>query len=419
MMMDKHIQIQEPSSYWQETARRTTTSAPILSTDLPPSIDVAIIGGGILGASIGYYLARIGIKAAILERTALAYGATGRNGGFVSIGTAEPYAAAILRLGHETARAVLTVTIDNQVLLRNILAEEEIACDYAEPGRLSLALNEDQLHNLKQDTAAFQTEGIAANILNREEVQALIKTPLGEEIVGGKFIPGQGVVHPLRLVQCLVEAAQRRGMQVYLATVQQLISDGTSILIHTSHRILRAGTVIVTTNAWTGDILPQISQLITPVLGQVLAFAPTSPVFPIPISASITPTGEYWQQRSDGTIILGGCRADAPNHDIGILPNQPTPEVQSALEQIFPRLFPQFKGLQIKQRWAGPMAFTRDYIPIIDRLPNSPHIWVAAGFSGHGMPFGLRLGQLFSQALTNNQWPGELEPFKIDRATLQ
>jgi gamma-glutamylputrescine oxidase len=150
----------------------------------------------------------------------------------------------------------------------------------------------------------------------------------------------------------------------------------------------------------------------------VLAYAPTSPVFPIPISASITPTGEYWQQRNDGTIILGGCRAAAPNHDIGILPNQPTSEVQSALEQIFPRLFPQLNGLQINQRWAGPMAFTRDYIPIIGRLPNLPHIWVAAGFSGHGMPFGLRLGQLFSQTLTSNKWPKELEPFKINRATL-
>jgi gamma-glutamylputrescine oxidase len=409
------FKLKNPSSYWQETTKQTTTNAPILSGDLPASVDVAIIGGGILGASIGYSLTRTGIKAAILERTALAYGATGRNGGFVSVGTAESYASAILRLGHKTARAVLNITRENQVILRRILADEEIACEYAEPGRLSLALSEDQLRSLKQDVAAFQDEGIDAKILGLEEVQGLIRTPLSEEIVGGKFVPEQGVVHPLRLVQDLVEAAQRRGMRAYLASVLQLLLDGASVLIRTTQGNLHARTVIVTTNAWTSEILPQLSTLITPVRGQVLAYAPTSLVFPIPISASITPTGEYWQQRSDGTIILGGCRAAAPNHDTGILLNQPTPEVQSALEQIFPRLFPQLRKLQVRQRWAGPMAFTRDYIPIIDHLPNLPHIWVVAGFSGHGMPFGLRLGELLAEALTNGTWPGELEAFKMDR----
>lgn len=132
--------IREPLSYWQETAVPTP-----LSSDLPSSVDVAIVGGGILGASIGYWLARAGIGAAILERTALAFGATGRNGEFVSSGTAERYSAAIERSGHETARAVLTVTRDSQVLLRRILAEEQIACDYREPGSLSLALGGDQL----------------------------------------------------------------------------------------------------------------------------------------------------------------------------------------------------------------------------------------------------------------------------------
>ncbi len=418
-MGDRTIHLHEPLSYWQETVMGATSSVPVLSTDLPPSVNVAIIGGGILGASIGYYLARAGINTVLLERTALAYGATGRNGGFVSVGTAESYTNAVKRLGQENARAVLSVTRDNQILLRRILAEEQIACDYAEPGRLALALNNDQLDHLRQDVAALQAEGVSTNLLTREEVQQLIRTPLSEEIVGGKFVPGQAVVHPLRLAQGLVEAAQHRGMRAYLATVQRLVPDGASVQVHTTQGIMRVGTVIVTTNASTGEIIPQLAQLITPVRGQALAYAPTSPIFPIPISASITPTGEYWQQRSDGPIILGGCRAVAPNHDIGMRLSQPTPEVQTALEHIFPRLFPHLTGLQVMQRWAGLMAFTRDYVPIIDRVPDLPGVWVAAGFSGHGMPFGLRVGELFSQALTSGVWPKELEVFGMGRHTLK
>jgi gamma-glutamylputrescine oxidase len=402
------------SSYWQ----KTVTPTP-LSSDLPSLVDVAIVGGGILGASLSYWLARAGANAAILERTALAYGATGRNGGFVSIGTAESYPTAIARLGHETARAVLKVTLENQALLRHVLNEEQIPCDYHEPGTLSLALTEDHLIKLKQDIATLQADGVTASLLDRKQVQELVGTPLGPEILGGKFMPGQGVIHPIRLVQGLVETAWHRGARAYAATVLQLSPDGEGMLVQTAQGSLHAGTVIVAVNAWIGEILPSLARLITPVRGQVLTFAPISPVFTVGMSSPITYSGEYWQQRSDGSIVLGGCRAAAPGWDVGVRQNQPTAEVQMALEQVFPRLFPALGGLQVAQRWAGLMAFTPDYLPIVDRVPSLPSVWVVGGFSGHGMPFGIRLGQLLAEAFTSGTWPTALLPFRFDRPTLK
>jgi len=75
--------VHEPSSYWQETVTHLR-----LSDDLPSVIDIAIIGGGVMGTAISYWLARAGVRSVILERTRLAHEATGRNGGFVSIGPA-------------------------------------------------------------------------------------------------------------------------------------------------------------------------------------------------------------------------------------------------------------------------------------------------------------------------------------------
>ena len=138
-------QSQEPSSSWQETP---PTFA--LSEELPSTCEVAVVGGGIIGSALGYQLARAGVKTVLLERSGLAQEATGRNGGFVSLGLAEPYPAACARLGDETARAVLTLTRENQALLRHLLAEERIACDYREPGSITLALNESQLALLEQ-----------------------------------------------------------------------------------------------------------------------------------------------------------------------------------------------------------------------------------------------------------------------------
>ena len=403
----------EPPSYWQ----KTVTPIP-LSSDLPALVDVAIIGGGILGASLSYWLARAGVNAAVVERTALAFGATGRNGGFVSIGTAESYSDAIKRLGRESARGVLKVTLENQVLLRHVLNEEQIACDYHEPGTLSLALTADHLIKLKQDVASLQVDGVTASLLDGKRVQELVGTPLGPEILGSEFMPGQGVIHPILLVQGLMEAAWLRGARAYAATVLQLSPDGAGVLVQTTQGSLHAGTVIVAANAWIGEVLPSLARLITPVRGQVLAYAPHSPVFTMGMSAPITDTGEYWQQRSDGTIVLGGCRAAAPGWDVSVRLNEPTTEVQMALEQIFPRLFPALDGLQVVQRWAGLMAFTPDYLPIVDRVPSLPGVWVAGGFSGHGMPFGIRLGQLLAEALTSGTWPAALRPFRLERPTL-
>jgi len=400
-------------SYWQRTSNQVT-----LSTDLPPTTDVAVVGAGLLGAATSYWLARAGLAVVLLERMTPAFGATGRNGGIVSVGPAESYINAVLRLGHETARAIWTLTLENRALLRQVLAEEGIACDYREPGHLSLALGEDQFAGLTETVTALQADGFAANLLDRAQVQALIDTPLGPEIAGGKLRPENGLVHSARLVQGLVGAAQRHGARACVATVTRVLPAGPGVLIRTQQADLHAGAVIIATNAWIGELIPALAGLITPVRGQALAYAPIAPVFTTGISVAITPTGEYWQQTTDGSIVLGGCRAVAPGQDVGIRESQPTTGVQAALEQVIPRLFPQLGGLRVQQRWAGLMAFTPDYLPIADRAPGMPGVWVAGGFSGHGMPFGMRLGQLMCEAVTSGVASDTLAPLRLHRPTL-
>src|SRR5579884_687599 len=218
----------EPLSYWLKTA-----SQPVLSTDLPATADIAVIGGGLLGTAISYWLARAGKEVVLLERAMPAYGATGRNGGFVSVGLAESYTHAIERHGHETARAIWRLTLENRTLLRQVLAEEQIACDYREPGTLSLALNAEQLAELEQTVATIQADGFPALLVDREQVQDMIATQLGLEIVGGQFMPENGLVHSARLIQGLVGAAQRHGARMCIAEVTDLTLDGNGIRIST------------------------------------------------------------------------------------------------------------------------------------------------------------------------------------------
>jgi len=219
-------------------------------------------------------------------------------------------------------------------------------------------------------------------------------------------------------VHGLAKASQRYGARICETKVERLGADAEGMLIHTTHGTVRARKVIVALNAWTGELVPAIDKLITPVRGQVLAYGPHAPVFTTSMSVDFTDTEEYWQQTVDGTIVLGGCRAIAPGCDIGVGVDQPTTEVQTALEQVFPQLFPSLTNLQVVQRWAGVMAFTPDLLPIVDQLKDMPRAWVACGFSGHGMAFGMRLGQLLAKAVTNGKVPEKLTPFRLDRPTL-
>jgi gamma-glutamylputrescine oxidase len=404
----------DSSSYWQRT------SAPFpLATELPRTVDVLVVGSGLFGAATAYWLARAGRKVSLLDRVGVAYGASGRNGGFVVAGMHEEYPSAIARVGHKTARAVLTISYENQAVLRQVLAEEELDCHYREPGSLGLALGEEQLAEVRNNVATLNADGFSAQVLSRDEVQELIRTPLGPEILGGKFLPGQALVHSAKLIKGLVQAAQRHGAHVYQARATRLVQDGQSVLVETERGNIQAGAVVLATNAWMGELIPEMREWIVPVRGQIMAYAPTAPVFTTAIFASLTDTEEYWQQTLDGSIVLGGCRALAPGRDVNVWEQTPTPDVQQALEQIFPRLFPQLSGLQVVQRWAGLMDFTPDRIPIIDRVPGIENAWFVGGLSGHGMPFGMLIGQMLAETVQTGQTPERLWPFRFERETLR
>src|SRR4051812_2330648 len=400
-----------PESYWQATS----SAGARRSTQLPAHTTVAVIGGGLLGTAIAYWLARSGVATVLIEQGDLASGATGRNGGFMVAGTAERYPAAMARLGHATARAVWRLTLDNRVLLRQVLAEEAIECDYREPGHLHLALGDAQLAALAGDVAALHADGFVAELLDRRQIQELIATPIGPTISGGLFAAEDGLLHSAQLVYGLAAAAERHGAQITTGTtLSSLAPDGDGLVARTTRGDLRADAAVIAANAWIDQIVPALAGRVTPVRGQALAFAPAPAIFAHGLGAALTPTGEYWQQAPDGTIVLGGCRAVAPCQDVGIRNSRPTPEVQMALEQALPSLFPALVGLRVARRWAGLMAFTADYLPIADRAPDLPNTWVVGGFCGHGMPFGMRLGQLLAQAAADGVPPAALEPFRLD-----
>ncbi len=381
---------------------------------LPHTAGIVIVGGGILGLATAYHLGRQGAHPLLLERDGLGAGATGRNGGFLPIGPAEDYDATIARLGRPTARELLGLTLENRRLADEILGIEGIACDFRPVGHLHLALSPTE-HDGNRRLAELLTEdGCRTEHLDRAQAQAMVATPFGANVGGGLFLRDIALLHPGKLAAGLAAAAIRRGAVIMKADVRRIIGAGRGASVETDRGGIDAGAVLTAVNAWTGELRPALAPLITPVRGQVVAYAPVAPLFRAGMTALTTATEEYWQQLPDGSIILGGCRAVRSGQDEGVLSLSPTAEVQRALDQVLPALFPEIGSLQATHRWAGPMAFTPDRLPIVAPWPEAAG-WSIGGFSGNGMSLSLILGQLIGDVLLGRPADPRLSLFRPNR----
>ncbi len=403
-------------SHWHATRHATYTSST-LQTTLPPTADVVVVGGGILGTSTAYWLARRGVRVVLLDQTMLAAGATGRNGGFLTVGAATSYAHAVRTWGRAAAKAIWQLTYTNREQMRTVMAEEDISCEYREPGAVHLALSTDEMQHMREDVALLNADGFAHELLDRAQLQHGIDMSLSDEIVGASVLPGGGLLHSAKLVAGIAQAAQRHGAVLCRARVTHIEAQGGSSLLHTDAGPIETNGLVVATNAWTSQLVPGLRDFIVPIRGQVVSFVPIAPVFSVGLGAAITDTGEYWQQTPDGTIVLGGCRSVHPTRDEDTLEDAVTGDVQGALETVLPRLFPSLAGqLQVARRWSGPMAFTPDRLPVFDRVPDLPNAWFAGGFCGHGMPFGMVFGQALAQAVVEGKRPTTLNAFAYTSA---
>jgi glycine/D-amino acid oxidase-like deaminating enzyme len=405
-------------SHWHATAQPR-----IRYRDLPATADLVVIGGGIIGVSSAYFASLAGLETVLIDQVALAYGATGRNGGFVGGGAADSYLNVRARYGAQTAQAIWRYSARNRALLHEVIARDPFDFDFRQPGTMNFALTEQDAAEMRANITAYEADGGPAGAsvwLDHPQAQAHVDTPISEEIVGCAFMPDYALVHSAKLVYGLGAAAATRGAMFSIGTVHTVANaaDGAHVRVSTYTGAIDARAVIIAGNAWTDELLPALRGVITPVRGQVLTYAPSERVFNTGMGASVTATGEYWQQTLDGRILIGGCRADAPDREWNIRADDLRADVQASLARVIPRLFPQLTDLHVDRRWSGPMAFTADYLPVIDAAPGLANVWVAGGFNGSGMGYGLMTGAALTEAVLRNARPESIAPFALARAGL-
>jgi len=371
------------TSLWQNETATERASFSVLEGDR--DVDVLVVGAGLAGLSTARALRARGRVPLVVDRTAPGAGASARNAGFVLVTHGFGYPALRRRVGPIAARALLAMGRRTHEAIGGLLASTG---SYRKTGSLVLSMDGDgdEASALEEARQVLEEDGIAAAFTEVPEGLAGFARAL--------LLPDDAEVHPGRLIAALAD-----GLDGAVARISRI--DFRERVAHTedSHRISYRDAVIAT-HAWAGELVPELATVIEPHRGQVLATAPLPRVLDRVCYAGWG--YEYFRQREDGRVILGGRRglfleAEHTSSDA------PTEPVQSALETYLAAHLPFARGATITDRWAGTMGFSPDLLPLVGALPGRPGAWVIAGFSGHGLGLGLACGEMLAARVAGDR----------------
>jgi gamma-glutamylputrescine oxidase len=327
---------------------------------LPDRADVLVIGGGIAGTSLVHHLAKRRISAVLVERGQLASGASGRNAGFLLAGVADCYAEAVRIFGREKAREVWHITDENHDRMLEAVERDDVG--HRRLGSATLASGDEEGARLEESAQLLRDDGFEAHwdgtrLLN----------------------PRDGEVNPAAMVGALARRA-RQGVIREGVEVTSIQSRGGEVSVRAGELECRAGVVVLATNAYTPELLPQVK--IQPTRAQMLASAPVAR------SVSDLPTYShfgyrYWRQLPSGEVLIGGWRDTAMEAE-KTSEAEPSDEIQEHLEGQLEAMSP---NSEVTHRWAGIMGFTETGLPLVGPVDGMRNVYLCAGFNGHGMGF--------------------------------
>lgn len=388
--------------------------------------DVAIVGAGYTGLWTAYYLkrARPDLVVRVIDKHFAGYGASGRNGGWLTGGFAWDPARYAATHGEAAARdfvAAMGATVPE--VLRAARAEG-IEADIHETDELMVATTAPQLARLRAEIAERAAWGENVQFIGAAETTARIAIP---GALGALFYPGVARVQPAKLVQGLAQAVERLGVHIHERTTVTAIRPGR---LETDRGAVTAPVILRCTEGFTAT-LPGEKRTMLPLNSAQIVTEPLSDE----IWGRIGWTGAellgsaghlyaYCQRTADGRIALGG--RGLPYRFGSRIDRDGVPDAVTVarLQALFRALFPAAAEARQDFAWCGTLGAPRDWCATVGLDPATGLGW-AGGYVGVGVSTSNLAGRTLADlalgrdtALTRLPWVGrkprrwEPEPFR-------
>jgi sarcosine oxidase subunit beta len=352
--------------------------------------DVVVVGGGIMGASIAYHLARRGCTdVVVLEQAEMfGLGSTGLNAGGVR---------------HQFATEVNIELSKLSIAMMERFADEmDQAVGLRRCGYLFLLDNDADLAQFRSNVALQNRLGVPSRLVDRSEIAALApEIDLGG-IVGGTWCAADGLVDPHGLLQGYVTQARRLGAMLKTASGAKAIevSGGRVQRVITAEQTIDAPRIVIAAGPWSAAVgsMAGVDLPIQPIRRQIAvtnAIPSLRKDFPFVIDFS---RALYFHREGNGILTGMSNRQELPGFDTTVDDDWRLKHIERAIERM-----PLLADAEIGAEWAGLYEVTPDDQPILGALPEVDGLFVCAGFSGHGLMHGPAAGLLMAEEILDSR----------------
>lgn len=380
--------------------------------------DVIVVGGGIIGSSVAWQLARRGQRVLVIERRDVASGAAGATDGVVGYHTKKP--------GQQMELAVQSIE-----MFRTLGEElgEDIEYGFQAGGMQPV---EDQLQwDILSEIVAEQCKsGVDIRMISREQARE-IEPNLAPDIYGALYSPTGGKVNPLKLTMAYARAAKRLGATYLIETEVTgfLIQDHAVCGVQTSRGTYTADTVVNACGAWAGQVaaLAGFDFPIRPRKGQLAVTEPVGPFMTATLQCARYNVVKFRpetvtdpavlrlgsslsiEQTENGGMIIGGTREFAEFEE------ENTFEAIEVMMRRAARFFPALREVSVIRFFSGFRPYTPDGMPLLGPVRGLRGFYMAAGHEGDGIALSPITGRLLAEQIVDGAPSYDISAFSPNR----
>ena len=358
---------------------------------MPETADVVVIGAGVVGCSVAYYLAREGVNVTLLEREAIGSGASAHATGSLSLLGAEFSPGASFQI----ARA-------SYAEFPKIVPELESATGmdllYQRRPSLRLALDDEEADLIK-DLMVWQQPRVQMRWIDAGEVQS-IEPRLSPSIIGAVYEDESAQLDSYRFNLALGRGAELKGANIIHRDVTGLVTSGTTISgVQTASGEIHCGTVVVAAGTWSRAFTPWLGfpVPVRPMKGERLLL--NYPGEPLRVLIS-SPKRGHMISRMDGLTSVGSTGGrDYDQKELfwgEEFDRQPTEAARLELLQRAIAVFPDLERAELVQQLAGSRPLSPDSKPIIGPVPGREGVLLATGHTTKGIHLGPITGRIIA-----------------------